>query len=217
MEKQFIRPYIKNDRNELLRISADTAVFGEPVEAILEDRRVFCDAFSAYYTDYESDYAWVALINGQIVGYLTGCLDTAAQRRRWMRHVFPYLIINLIQGRYKIGRKTRGYVLALAGGRVRNEFPRVDHVKYPAHLHINVEKSARGRGLGRLLIEAYLVQLNQLGVPGVFLETTNINEAACGLYESVGFEIIDHRETKVWRDVVQIPVVNLSYGKILAE
>lgn len=50
MDDEFIiRMYKPSDRQDVLRISADTAVFGEPVEAILDDRRIFCDAFTAYY------------------------------------------------------------------------------------------------------------------------------------------------------------------------
>ena len=62
-EAIIIRLYEPDDRQDVLRISADTAVFGEPVEAILDDRRLFCDAFTAYYTDFESEYLWVASIN----------------------------------------------------------------------------------------------------------------------------------------------------------
>jgi ribosomal protein S18 acetylase RimI-like enzyme len=212
MEDLIIRPYTKNDRETVLRISADTAVFGEPVEAILEDRQVFCDAFTAYYTDYESEYAWAACIEGQVVGYLTGCINTSAQRKRWLRQVLPALLSNLAQRRYTTGRKTWRYTWSMIGGTLRKEFPHVDHREYPAHLHINVEAGARGRGLGRRLLETYLDQLHQLEIPGVFLDTTNINEAACKLYEGVGFEILERRETNVWKEVIQKPVENIVYG-----
>jgi ribosomal protein S18 acetylase RimI-like enzyme len=200
------------DRGDVLRISADTAVFGDPVEAILEDRQVFCDAFTAYYTDYESEYAWVACLEEKVVGYLTGCINTMKQRRRWLKYVLPSVLLNLMRGRYTIGKKTWRYVYAMMGSALRREYPAVDHHEFPAHLHINIEASARGKGLGRRLLKVYLVQLNQLDVPGVFLETTNINEAACRLYEGSGFEILVQRETKVWQDVMQRPVVNLIYG-----
>ena len=40
---------------------------------------------------------------------------------------------------------------------------------YPAHLHIDLLERARGRGLGRLLIERLLGELRARGVPGVHL------------------------------------------------
>lgn len=212
-----IRPYNKNDRQSVLRISADTAVFGEPVEAILEDRRVFCDAFTSYYTDYESEYAWVACIDEDVVGYLTGCINTSLQRRRWLMKVLPTVILRLLRGHYKTGRRTWGYAWSMINSSMRGEFPNVNYQEYPAHLHINVEAGARGKGLGRGLMEAYLEQLENNGIPGVFLETTNLNEAACRLYESTGFAILGRRETNVWKKVTHQPVENLIYGRKLLE
>ena len=40
-----IKPYQQSDRDDVFCIAADTAFFGEPVEAFLDDRRLFCDAF----------------------------------------------------------------------------------------------------------------------------------------------------------------------------
>lgn len=40
-----IRPYYPNDRDALFRIAGDTAFFGNPIEAYMEDRRLFLDAF----------------------------------------------------------------------------------------------------------------------------------------------------------------------------
>ena len=44
-EWEGVRRYKPQDREDIFRIAADTAFFGEPVETLLEDRRVFCDAF----------------------------------------------------------------------------------------------------------------------------------------------------------------------------
>jgi len=197
-EAIIIRLYEPNDHQEVLRISADTAVFGEPVEAILEDRHIFCDAFTAYYTNFESEYVWVACVDDQVVGYLTGCVDTISQRRRIIgRSIIP-LVGRIIQGKYHLGGKTFNYAKYMALGALRKEYPQVDLKQYPAHLHVNVEAAMRGRGLGRSLMTAYLEQLSEMGVPGVFLDTTDFNEAACRLYEAIGFELLDGCPTRVW-------------------
>ena len=49
---------------------------------------------------------------------------------------------------------------------------------------------------------AYLNQLRKLDVPGVFLGTTNLNEAACRLDEKTGFKLLDTRQTRVWSCLV---------------
>jgi len=69
-----IRLYQAGDRPALRQIAADTAFFGQPIEALMEDRRLFLDSFYRYYTDVEPEHAWVACAGGQVAGFLTGRL-----------------------------------------------------------------------------------------------------------------------------------------------
>lgn len=80
-----------------------------------------------------------------------------------------------------------------------------------------MEATNRGQGLGQKLMEAYLNQIEQLRIPGVFLGTTNLNEEACRLYEKMGFELLDRRKTQVWRYLIGSSVENRCYGLRLAE
>ena len=64
-----------------MRIAADSAAFGEPVEAFLDDRRLFWDAFYCYYVDFEPEHAWVAVVEQDVVGFLVGCTDMARRDR----------------------------------------------------------------------------------------------------------------------------------------
>jgi hypothetical protein len=43
-----IRRYERRDCAAVYRLAADTAFFGDPVEAFLDDRALFCRAFVAY-------------------------------------------------------------------------------------------------------------------------------------------------------------------------
>ena len=69
IENLSARSYRPADREALFRTAADTAFFGEPVEAFLYDRWLFCDAFYRYYVVYQPEHAWVACSDGQLVGF----------------------------------------------------------------------------------------------------------------------------------------------------
>ena len=207
-----IRPYLPDDREELLRIGADTAFFGAPIEAYMEDRNAFLDAFYAYYTDLEPEHTWVASANGKVVGFLTGCVDTRKRDREFLRVILPHLAGNVLRGKYHFGKRSLQYFTGLIGGLIHGEFTRVDLNSFPAHLHINVEAPWRGNKLGQRLLEAYLTQLRALGIAGVYLDTTSLNEAACRLYEKLGFRLLDARPDRFWAKWFGHPVDNLCYG-----
>jgi len=207
-----VRHYRPSDREALHRIAGDTAFFGQPIETYLDDRGHFLDLFVAYYTDYEPNYAWVAEVGGQVVGYLTGCPDTARHRRVLLRHLLPRVLLRFLAGRYRVGRRTWHYIGRLALAELRGEFPSPDLAAYPAHLHINVAAGWRGQGLGKRLMAAYLAQLRTEGVPGVHLETTTRNRAAMCLYRSFGFQLLAARRTRLWEGIIAEPVENLIFG-----
>ena len=213
MPELTIRPFQPQDRESVLRIGGDTAFFGAPIEAYMEDRYVFLDSFYAYYTDLEPEHAWVACAgDGAVIGFLTGCVDGRAHGRKFRRIILPRVIGNLLRGKYRFGKRTYAYIFGLVIGFFRGEVTHADHEAYPAHLHINVDSAWRGRGLGQRLMEAYLQQLRGLGVPGVYLETTSLNEAACRLYEKMGFRLLDKRPDRFWAKRFGHPVENRCYG-----
>jgi ribosomal protein S18 acetylase RimI-like enzyme len=207
-----IRPYQAPDRQVVLRIAADTAFFGAPVENFLEDRRLFCDLFYRYYTDFESANGFVACAGMAVVGFIVGSPDTRRQQSRLWRLLLPGVIQGLLQRRYKFGPKTRRYGFGLLKSTLRGEFPHCDLSQYPAHLHINVDERWRTQGVGRQLMAAYLSRLQALGVPGVHLHSTNLNTAACVLYERMGFILLDARRTSIWGYCMSRMVENRSYG-----
>lgn len=212
MSRLEIRPYRSGDRQAVHAIGADTAFFGEPVEAELEDRRLFCDLFLAYYTDREPEHAWVACQEERVTGFLLGCLDGRRQRRALLWSIVPRVLGRMPRRGYRLGRRTFRFAGAMVGAWLRGEVPPSFTGRYPAHLHLNVAAPWRGRGVGRRLLEAYLAQLRALAVPGVHLHTTSRNEAACRLYESAGFRLLDQRPTRLWAGLLDGPVQRRCYG-----
>jgi ribosomal protein S18 acetylase RimI-like enzyme len=210
-----IRRYFPEDRYAVRELFADTAFFGDPLEAFFEDRQLFTDLFTTYYTDFEPDSLFVTEFGDRVGGYLMGCLDTRRQGRLWRGRIMPGVVGRTLQGRYRLGRQALGLGLRGAQALLKGDFVGADHKVYPAHLHINLATRYRGQGAGRALLVAYIDHLRANGVPGVHLETSTQNVAARGLYESLGFEVLSSRETGLWRGVIDGPVELLVYGKRL--
>ncbi len=208
-----VRPFAPGDREALLQIGADTAFFGAPIETYLDDRRIFMDGFYAYYTHFEPHHAWVAVQEDQVVGFLTGCVDTQAYKRVLLRKIIPRLLLRVALLRYRMGRKTWVYVARMARAYLWPGSQEPDLSGYPAHLHINVLPQARGQGLGGQLISAYLQQLAALKIGGVHLHTTSYNRPACHLYERMGFSIIHAHPITAWKQWIAEPVEARTYAR----
>lgn len=207
-----VRLFRPADGEAVLHIGAETAFFGEPVEAFLEDRRIFRDAFYAYYTGFEPEHCWVACEAGQVVGFLTGCFDTRQHDRVFRRRILPAVFGGWLAGNYRVGPKTARYFAAAVGAALHGEIAAADISRYPAHLHINLLPGARGKGLGRSLMAHYLGQLREAGVPGVHLQTTSLNVIACRLYETAGFALVAEKPTRMYAHLVPQPVTTRCYG-----
>lgn len=59
-------------------------------------------------------------------------------------------------------------------------------VRFPAHLHINLDEGWRGAGIGQALIEALVVELCRRGVPGVHV-VTGRQSRNVSFYRRAGF------------------------------
>ncbi|PKN84019.1 MAG: hypothetical protein CVU46_15360 [Chloroflexi bacterium HGW-Chloroflexi-8] len=212
-----IRPYESSDRNRLMQIAADTAFFGAPIETYLEDRRIFQDSFYAYYTDFEPEHAWVATADDVVVGFLTGCFNTREQVKITRKVLYPKVIWKIIIGKYHLGKKFWTYYRKLNQEKRAGRIAFVNLQQYPAHLHINVDHLWRGYGIGFRLIQTYLNQLIDAGIPGVHLGTTSENETACRIYTKIGFKLLEASTTQQWTELIDHPVETRIYGLILPE
>jgi hypothetical protein len=121
------------------------------------------------------EWTYIGESNGEIIGYLTGCPDTArfAKVKRW-RCNLP-LLVAAILGRYRrvggaaaFARRALG-LTANPEDYFDSELKPSLELHFPAHLHVNVDADHRLSGVGRRLVEQYLFDLESAGVPGVHL------------------------------------------------
>ena len=215
MSDIYIRHYEKSDETAVCAISADTAFFGEPVEAFLDDRKLYSDAFARYYLIFEAPYAWVAEASDGVVGFLLGCENTAGQQERWRSYIQRYVLRKALLNKYKLGRRTANYARGMLNSTLRRERIEVDLEQFPAHLQIDVRQDHRGKGIGKRLIGAYLDQLHYMHVTGVHLDTTSHNIVACYLYEKLGFQLLGSRINRYWSRWFGYQIDDRVYGMSL--
>lgn len=120
-------------------------------------------------------WTYVAEVEGSVVGYLTGCPDTSTFRRASRRRCEVPLLAEIARGSFRGVPGVQSFVAQQLGleksaersfsagalGCIEREFP--------AHLHMNIERDFRRRGIGRQLLRSYLRDLRRAAVPGVRL------------------------------------------------
>jgi GNAT superfamily N-acetyltransferase len=184
MSQVEIRLYRREDRDGVRLIAFQTGYMGEPIDWYWRDQQTFADLITSYYTDREPESLFVAELDGTVMGYLTGCVDSrramgSATReiRRMIRRgaffrpaiasFFWHSIFDLVQDRG-----------------VPDEM--LIDPRWPAHLHIDLLPEIRGRGVGRRLMNRWFGRLRELGSPGVHLGTFAENRRAIAFFETCG-------------------------------
>jgi ribosomal protein S18 acetylase RimI-like enzyme len=184
-----VRAYEPDDRARVRYICFVTGYIGDPVEWQWRDAESFANIFTGYYTDAEPESALVAEIDGEVVGYLLGCVDS---RRAWN----PGAVVGrqIVHRGIAFRPGTAGFVWRSAGDviidAVHRRLPPAPVVdpRWPAHLHIDLLREARGRGVGAALMRRWLDTLRQAGSAGCHLETVAENTGAVAFFEALGFE-----------------------------
>ena len=142
-------------------------------------------------------YAVRELMTEQVWSCAEGdSLDTAAQQRLWAAIILPSTFCRAIRGRYRMGKKTWRYAAAMFRAAFHQEYARCSLQEFPAHLHINVDKSARGYGIGRQLMTITHEWITAQGVKEVELFVWEGNPNAIRFYEKLGYQTV-RREMKL--------------------
>ena len=204
MMEALVRHYETRDRIAIRHICCETADRGKPIGPSFHDRELFADLLTSYYTDYEPQSVWVAEHSGQVIGYVTGCLDSQRYRRITAWRIVPKAMWDAARrGSLWSAPSVRllwaGFQTWLRGGFRIRHFLR----DYPAHVHINLQEGFRGRQVGRQLVERFVEQVRDAGRPGVHASVRGDNPASCRFFERVGFSEVSRRS-------VTLPV-NESY------
>ena len=188
MTDVIIRAYEESDRERLnalfLRAGTDSPIgelWGHPAS----ERAIYLDP----YLDLDPRSVFLAEAGDELVGYLTGCLDSSelsSEDERMNRAITEH---HLMRRPRVIGFFARA-LFDMAWSKLRRqELVSGDFadLRWPAHLHINVAPEARGTGAADALMAAWFDRLEATGAPGCHLQTLVENARAVRFFERMGF------------------------------
>ncbi|MGH7813869.1 MAG: GNAT family N-acetyltransferase [Candidatus Binataceae bacterium] len=202
-----IRPFHRDppgarmeDRARIRMISCDTGIAGLPIELAWTAREVFADFWTIYYTDYEPESCFVAESGGQVVGYITGCLDTERFNRTMKSAIVPRILPKLVTTGAAFRPRNLRRMLALWRCFRRGELHEPDLSAYPAHLHINLLDGYRGCGAGSRLMSTLLDYCRARGVAGIHLGS--VSRRAIPFFARNGFVELSRRRFTLYDDII---------------
>ena len=178
-----VRLYQPADRPAIRRLAWETS---DPAAATdLLDAEFVADLLTDYYVRWAPGTVWVAQIDNTVAGYLTGCLQERRYAQLMAWRIVPGAICRAwARGRLGSPRLWGRAVTWLLALRRQEQAARRP---YPAHLHINLDPRFRRQGIGPRLMERFLAQVRDAGVPGVCAGVRADNAAARRFFERLGF------------------------------
>ncbi|MGI5220166.1 GNAT family N-acetyltransferase [Nocardia sp. CA-290969] len=182
-----IRTFRPSDRTALQEL-ATRAAQGSPTETLWGHPESEAAIYLEPYMDLEPESLFLAEADGELLGYLTGCVDTAAFPSEDARIAHAIRAHRLILRRRPAAFFARS-ALDAAGAALRRT-PTAGEIhdpRWPAHLHINVAPEARGTGAADGLMQHWFERLRSVGSPGCHLQTLVENTRAVRFFERTGF------------------------------
>jgi hypothetical protein len=202
-KKLEIRKFQPADRERVRELCCETGFLGNPIDPVFEDRELFADYLSAYYTDWEPESSFVLLVNSDIRGYLLGS-------RRPLRQQLYNLYNNValfLRGisRYpRYNRASKKFVHWILRQAWR-EVPAAP--RRTAHFHINLLADARSVSSTRALTDSYLKYLHEKGEKRVFGQMVVFEDRrGTKMFERYGFKVLNKSEITKYRDLHPEPV-----------
>lgn len=214
MSQITIRSFKAEDREDVRRISCETAFLGLPLSLFIDDESIVADALTRYYTDFEPGSCFVAILNNKVVGYLTGALNVRTMSKIFAQKITgPILVRAFIKGVF-FRKNTIVFLWNVFKSIFRQEFASPDYSRqYPATLHINIEKNLHRHHIGSQLISRYLTYLEENAVGGVHFGTLSFG--AKEFFLKNGFLLLYQGHRSYLRYITHSVADYYIFGKIL--
>ena len=213
-KKLRFRKFSPSYRNRVRELCCETGFLGNPIDPVFEDRELFSDYLTGYYTDWEPESAFVLEVNGEVRGYLLGSRHPHLQQLYniyqnlglFLRGIFHY-------PRYNQASRNFVHWIIFQGWREVPAAPR-----RIAHFHINLLPDARNVASTRLLMDSYLRYLRDHGEKRVFGQMVTFeSRRGSKMFERYGFQVINRSEITKYRNFHPEPVYLCTVIKDLEE
>ena len=214
-EKHFeIRKFHPADRARVRELCCETGFLGNPIDPVFEDRELFADYLTAYYTDWEPESSFVLLVNGEIRGYLLGSRHPFRQQcYAFYQNISLFLRGMLRYPRYNAASKKFVQWILRTAWREVPAAPR-----RTAHFHINLLADARQVATTRALTDSYLEYLHECGEKRVYAQMVVFEDRrGAKMFERYGFKVLNKSEITKYRDIHPAPVYLCTIIKDLEE
>jgi GNAT superfamily N-acetyltransferase len=191
-----IRGYRASDREAVRRLCCQTGFLGEPIDPVYQDRELFADFLTTYYTDHEPESSFVLEADGELKGYLLG------SRRPFLNQLYSFqqnivLFVRSLLRYPRYNERSRQFIrwVIMNGWREVPATPR----RTP-HFHINLLPAARKMSTTRALMSAYLSYLYRRGEKRVYGQIVTF-ESRRGekMFERYGFRVMNRAEITKYR------------------
>jgi len=195
-----VRRYRAEDLEAVRRICADTGFLGKPIDPVFEDRELFADYLTGYYTRFEPEALLVCEVQGEVRGYLMGC------RRPLLKQSYQFLanIIVAVKALHRCVRRpysrpSREFMRWILMNSWR-EVPVTP--RNTPHFHMNVLPDARSVRSTRTLIRTFLDFLRAEGYRAVYGQmVTYPGRRTVSLFRRYGFRVMDRVEVTKYRSM----------------
>jgi len=186
-----IRSYRASDRGAIRKLCCETGFLGTPIDPVYEDRQLFADFLTTYYTDWEPESSFVVETGGEIRGYLLG------SRRPLRNQLYSFwqnisLFLKALTRYFRYSEASQRFIrwTLVNGWREVPAAPR----RVP-HFHINLLPDARKMSTTRALMSAYLSYLYRCGEKRVYGQIVTF-ESRRGekMFERYGFKVLNRAE-----------------------
>jgi hypothetical protein len=191
-----IRRFQPSDRAAVRELCCRTGFLGEPIDPVYEDRELFADFLTTYYTDHEPESSFVLEVGGELKGYLLGSRKPMFnQLYSFQQNIVLFLRSLLRYPRYNArSRRFIGWMIVNGWREVPAAPSRTPH------FHINLLPEARKISTTRSLMSAYLSYLYRCGEKRVYGQIVTF-ESRRGekMFERYGFRVMNRAEITKYR------------------